>query len=72
MLEALSCPGVTPEPLALHPAALLLLITVFDVLCRFVTLYPGDVFLTGTPPGVGVFRKPPTFLKVTSVLNSLH
>ncbi|KAM3830620.1 oxaloacetate tautomerase FAHD2A, mitochondrial-like isoform 1-T1 [Vipera latastei] len=30
---------------------------------RFVTLYPGDVFLTGTPPGVGVFRKPPTFLK---------
>ncbi|KAM6431686.1 oxaloacetate tautomerase Fahd2a, mitochondrial [Liasis olivaceus] len=30
---------------------------------QFVTLYPGDVFLTGTPPGVGVFRKPPTFLK---------
>ncbi|XP_037663645.1 fumarylacetoacetate hydrolase domain-containing protein 2A [Choloepus didactylus] len=30
---------------------------------RFVTLYPGDVFLTGTPPGVGVFRKPPIFLK---------
>ncbi|MGH0182912.1 UNVERIFIED_CONTAM: hypothetical protein FKN15_010909 [Acipenser sinensis] len=31
---------------------------------QFVTLYPGDVFLTGTPPGVGVFRKPPVFLKV--------
>uniref|UniRef100_A0A8B9S6Y8 Fumarylacetoacetate hydrolase domain containing 2A n=1 Tax=Apteryx owenii TaxID=8824 RepID=A0A8B9S6Y8_APTOW len=30
---------------------------------RFVTLLPGDVFLTGTPPGVGVFRKPPVFLK---------
>ncbi|XP_068776662.1 oxaloacetate tautomerase FAHD2B, mitochondrial-like [Struthio camelus] len=30
---------------------------------RFVTLFPGDVFLTGTPPGVGVFRKPPVFLK---------
>ncbi|XP_040126666.2 fumarylacetoacetate hydrolase domain-containing protein 2 isoform X2 [Ictidomys tridecemlineatus] len=30
---------------------------------RFVTLYPGDVILTGTPPGVGVFRKPPVFLK---------
>ncbi|XP_034975589.1 fumarylacetoacetate hydrolase domain-containing protein 2 isoform X2 [Zootoca vivipara] len=30
---------------------------------KFVTLYPGDVFLTGTPPGVGVFRKPPIFLK---------
>uniref|UniRef100_A0A670IPJ7 Fumarylacetoacetate hydrolase domain containing 2A n=1 Tax=Podarcis muralis TaxID=64176 RepID=A0A670IPJ7_PODMU len=30
---------------------------------KFVTLYPGDVFLTGTPPGVGVFQKPPIFLK---------
>ncbi|TSO88088.1 Fumarylacetoacetate hydrolase domain-containing protein 2 [Bagarius yarrelli] len=30
---------------------------------QFVTLCPGDVFLTGTPPGVGVFRKPPVFLK---------
>ncbi|KAM6191144.1 oxaloacetate tautomerase fahd2, mitochondrial-like [Sarcoramphus papa] len=30
---------------------------------RFVTLIPGDILLTGTPPGVGVFRKPPVFLK---------
>ncbi|XP_048208286.1 fumarylacetoacetate hydrolase domain-containing protein 2 [Perognathus longimembris pacificus] len=30
---------------------------------RFVTFYPGDVILTGTPPGVGVFRKPPVFLQ---------
>uniref|UniRef100_A0A8D0C953 Fumarylacetoacetate hydrolase domain containing 2A n=1 Tax=Salvator merianae TaxID=96440 RepID=A0A8D0C953_SALMN len=30
---------------------------------QFVTLYPGDIFLTGTPPGVGLFRKPPIFLK---------
>ncbi|CAB1446279.1 unnamed protein product [Pleuronectes platessa] len=30
---------------------------------KFVTLTPGDVFLTGTPPGVGVFRTPPVFLK---------
>lgn len=30
---------------------------------RFMTLKPGDVILTGTPPGVGVFRKPPEFLK---------
>ncbi|XP_078523145.1 oxaloacetate tautomerase fahd2, mitochondrial-like isoform X2 [Lissotriton helveticus] len=35
---------------------------------RFVTLYPGDVFLTGTPPGVGVFRKPPVFLKAGDVV----
>lgn len=30
---------------------------------RFVTLVPGDILLTGTPAGVGVFRKPPVFLK---------
>jgi len=35
--------------------------------CRFVTLCPGDVFLTGTPPGVGVFRNPPVFLKVRKI-----
>ncbi|XP_071090334.1 oxaloacetate tautomerase fahd2, mitochondrial-like [Haliotis cracherodii] len=32
-------------------------------LSRFITLRPGDIILTGTPPGVGVFRKPPEFLK---------
>ncbi|XP_061672841.1 fumarylacetoacetate hydrolase domain-containing protein 2A isoform X2 [Syngnathoides biaculeatus] len=35
---------------------------------KFVTLTPGDVFLTGTPPGVGVFRKPPVFLKKGDVV----
>ncbi|XP_018424832.1 PREDICTED: fumarylacetoacetate hydrolase domain-containing protein 2-like [Nanorana parkeri] len=35
---------------------------------KFVTLYPGDVFLTGTPPGVGVFRKPPVYLKAGDVV----
>ena len=29
---------------------------------RFMTLEPGDVIATGTPAGVGVFRKPPRFL----------
>ena len=29
---------------------------------RFFTLDPGDVIATGTPAGVGVFRKPPRFL----------
>jgi 2-keto-4-pentenoate hydratase/2-oxohepta-3-ene-1,7-dioic acid hydratase in catechol pathway len=28
-----------------------------------VTLDPGDVIVTGTPSGVGVFRKPPVFMK---------
>jgi 2-keto-4-pentenoate hydratase/2-oxohepta-3-ene-1,7-dioic acid hydratase in catechol pathway len=31
-------------------------------LSRTMTLEPGDLVLTGTPPGVGVFRKPPIFL----------
>jgi 2-keto-4-pentenoate hydratase/2-oxohepta-3-ene-1,7-dioic acid hydratase in catechol pathway len=31
---------------------------------QFVTLHPGDIILTGTPPGVGCFRKPPLWLKV--------
>jgi len=30
---------------------------------RFFTLSPGDIILTGTPPGVGCFRKPPLWLK---------
>ncbi len=30
---------------------------------RAFSLLPGDVLLTGTPSGVGVFRKPPVFLK---------
>ena len=30
---------------------------------RAFTLLPGDVILTGTPHGVGVFRKPPLFMK---------
>ena len=29
---------------------------------RAFTLVPGDVLLTGTPPGVGAFRKPPVLL----------
>ena len=27
------------------------------------TLKPGDIIFTGTPPGVGMARKPPVFLK---------
>ncbi len=31
---------------------------------RFMTLMPGDVITTGTPPGVGMARNPRVFLKV--------
>ena len=30
---------------------------------QFMTLMPGDVITTGTPPGVGLGMKPPVFLK---------
>jgi 2-keto-4-pentenoate hydratase/2-oxohepta-3-ene-1,7-dioic acid hydratase in catechol pathway len=33
-----------------------------EFLSRAFTLLPGDVILTGTPPGVGHFRKPPRYL----------
>ena len=32
-------------------------------LSRFMTLEPGDIIATGTPPGVGMARKPQRFLK---------
>ncbi len=32
-------------------------------LSRFMSLQPGDVIATGTPPGVGMGQKPPVFLK---------
>jgi 2-keto-4-pentenoate hydratase/2-oxohepta-3-ene-1,7-dioic acid hydratase in catechol pathway len=35
---------------------------------QFMTLYPGDVITTGTPPGVGMGMKPPTFLKPGDVM----
>ena len=35
---------------------------------QFSTLLPGDIILTGTPPGVGAFMKPPQFLKVGDVM----
>ncbi|MDB5944767.1 MAG: 2-keto-4-pentenoate hydratase/2-oxohepta-3-ene,7-dioic acid hydratase-like protein [Ramlibacter sp.] len=35
---------------------------------HFMTLMPGDVITTGTPPGVGLGMKPPTFLKKGDVM----
>lgn len=32
-------------------------------LSRFMTLHPGDIISTGTPPGVGMGMKPPRFLR---------
>jgi 2-keto-4-pentenoate hydratase/2-oxohepta-3-ene-1,7-dioic acid hydratase in catechol pathway len=44
-----------------------MIFTVAQLVCyisRFMTLIPGDVITTGTPPGVGMARNPRVFLKV--------
>jgi 2-keto-4-pentenoate hydratase/2-oxohepta-3-ene-1,7-dioic acid hydratase in catechol pathway len=35
---------------------------------QFMTLLPGDIITTGTPPGVGMGRKPPQYLKPGDVV----
>ncbi len=35
---------------------------------QFMTLLPGDVIITGTPPGVGMGHKPPLYLKKGDVM----
>ena len=37
-------------------------------LSQFMSLHPGDVISTGTPPGVGLGMKPPRFLKAGEVV----
>lgn len=39
-------------------------------LSQGLTLMPGDIIATGTPPGVGYARKPPEFLKPGDVMES--
>jgi 2-keto-4-pentenoate hydratase/2-oxohepta-3-ene-1,7-dioic acid hydratase in catechol pathway len=35
---------------------------------RFITLLPGDIITTGTPPGVGMGKKPPRYLRAGDVM----
>ena len=48
---------------------------IFDVdmivsyVSKFMTLCPGDIITTGTPPGVGMAKKPQLFLKDGDELN---
>lgn len=37
-------------------------------LSQFMTLHPGDVISTGTPPGVGMGQKPPKYLRAGDVV----
>ena len=42
--------------------------TLIAYLSRFMTLEPGDVITTGTPAGIGAFRKPPVYLQPGDLL----
>ena len=42
--------------------------TLIQFISASITLEPGDIIATGTPDGVGVFRKPPVFLKSGDVM----
>jgi len=39
-----------------------------SVVSQYMTLMPGDIIATGTPPGVGLGMKPPRFLKAGDVM----
>lgn len=43
-------------------------VEIVSYVSRFVTLMPGDVIVTGTPPGVGLGKKPQVFLKPGDVM----
>jgi 2-keto-4-pentenoate hydratase/2-oxohepta-3-ene-1,7-dioic acid hydratase in catechol pathway len=41
---------------------------VVSYLSQFMTLHPGDIISTGTPPGVGMGFKPPQYLNAGDVV----
>ena len=41
---------------------------VVSYLSRFMSLQPGDIISTGTPPGVGMGQNPPVYLKPGDVM----
>jgi 2-keto-4-pentenoate hydratase/2-oxohepta-3-ene-1,7-dioic acid hydratase in catechol pathway len=41
---------------------------IVSYLSQFMTLHPGDIISTGTPPGVGMGMKPPRYLKAGDVV----
>jgi 2,4-didehydro-3-deoxy-L-rhamnonate hydrolase len=43
-------------------------VDIVSYVSRFMTLLPGDIITTGTPPGVGMGKKPPIFLKPGDVM----
>jgi len=44
--------------------------SVIERLTQCITLLPGDIILTGTPAGVGMYREPPEYLQPGDVIDS--
>jgi len=42
--------------------------TIVSYVSHFITLHPGDIITTGTPPGVGLGMKPPVYLNPGQVM----
>ena len=42
---------------------------ILSYLSNFMSLQPGDIVTTGTPPGVGMGKKPPLYLKSGDEMN---
>jgi ureidoglycolate lyase len=42
--------------------------TIVSYVSNFITLHPGDIITTGTPPGVGLGMKPPVYLRPGQVM----
>ena len=43
--------------------------TIVSYVSKFMSLQPGDIITTGTPPGVGMGMKPQLFLKSGDEMN---
>jgi 2,4-diketo-3-deoxy-L-fuconate hydrolase len=41
---------------------------IVSYLSQFMSLQPGDVICTGTPPGVGLGQKPPVYLRAGQLI----
>jgi 2-keto-4-pentenoate hydratase/2-oxohepta-3-ene-1,7-dioic acid hydratase in catechol pathway len=43
---------------------------IVSYLSGLMTLHPGDIIATGTPPGVGMGRRPPRYLRPGDVVEA--
>ena len=51
-----------------HTCTMILAAKLVSYVSQFMTLIPGDILTTGTPPGVGMGHKPPRYLRPGDVM----